>query len=616
MSVCAVVGANWGDEGKGKITDFLAGQADIVVRFQGGNNAGHTIINDCGKFALHLLPSGVFYPSVINVLGPGVALNIPAFLQERAELLKRGIPAPTLYVSERAQVVLPLHILFDRYEEERLGAASFGSTRSGIAPFYADKYAKIGLQAGELRDAARLKRRLERILPAKNLLLTSLYGQQPVELEALLEELLQQGEAIRPYLCDTTALLHDAMAAGKRILLEGQLGALRDPDHGIYPFSTSSSPLAGFATVGAGLPPTAIKQVVAVVKAYSSCVGAGPFVTEIAGAEAEELRRRGGDAGEYGATTGRPRRMGWFDAVATRYGCRLQGATEVALSLLDVLGYLEEIPLCTAYRVDGAETTHFPLTATLEGATPVYESLPGWQCDISQVRTWSDLPAHAQAYVRRIEGKNGGMVPARRGHRRILVGQARFAGAGRSHNQRAGSALQAATQQHVQLGNAAGHDIVGEFALVFGRDQAWKHDQAAGIDNEIVIAAAESHAAELDHAETPPLGAIIGSDMLEHQHPMRQALQLHVDSLAGAIVQQERGTVAARETLFEGENLPPVAQGVLRQQPHFGKGIDDQAAGPHAINLTQQRLCCLRQLDFGRMEERVLLLRLELALHR
>jgi adenylosuccinate synthase len=403
MGVTAIVGANWGDEGKGKITDFLAGEADVVVRYQGGSNAGHTIINEFGKFALHLLPSGVFSPRVTNILGPGTAVNIPALLEEWGSLLSRGVPEPRLLVSERAQVVLPYHPMFDALEEERLGARSFGSTKAGIAPFYADKYAKVGVQIADLFDEARLRTRLEGALVAKNILLQHLYGKPPIEMESLVATLRQQAEGVRPFVADTTTFLYEACRTGKGILLEGQLGALRDPDHGIYPFSTSSSTLAGFAAVGAGLPPYAIERVVAVVKAYSSCVGAGPFVSEIHGDEAHELRERGGDGGEYGATTGRPRRMGWFDAVATRYGCRVQGATEVALSLLDVLGYLDEIPVCTAYEIDGEQTRDFPTSARLDRARPVLETLPGWKCDLRDARRWEDLPPAAQRYVERVE---------------------------------------------------------------------------------------------------------------------------------------------------------------------------------------------------------------------
>ena len=365
MPVTAIVGANWGDEGKGKTTDYLAAHADIVVRFQGGDNAGHTIINDQGKFVLHLLPSGVFYPNVVNVLGPGVALNIPAFVAERQKLLDRGAPEPQLLISERAQVLLPYHLLLDAYEEERLGGRQFGSTRRGIAPFYADKYMKVGVQVADLFDGQRLRARLASALAVKNVLLEHLYHKPQLDADELAEKLWADGQRIKPYIGDAAAFLHQALHAGQQILLEGQLGALRDPDHGIYPYPTSSSTLAGFGAVGAGVPPYAIQRVVAVAKAYSSCVGAGPFVTELHGAQAEALRQRGGDAGEYGATTGRPRRVGWFDAVATHYGCQVQGATEVALTLLDVLGHWAEIPVCTAYEIDGECTDVFPITARL-----------------------------------------------------------------------------------------------------------------------------------------------------------------------------------------------------------------------------------------------------------
>lgn len=407
MAVTAIVGANWGDEGKGKMTDVLAAEAQYVVRYQGGSNAGHTIINEFGKFALHMLPSGVFYPGVCNVIGPGVALSIAEFLGERARLLERGIPEPLLRVSDRAQVVLPYHLLLDRLEEERLGARSFGSTKSGIAPFYSDKYLKLGLQVADLYDENRLHARLSSALESKNTLLRHLYGQEPLRAEDLVPGLRAQAEELRPFVCDTTALLQDALDRGESVLAEGQLGALRDPDHGIYPFSTSSSTLAGYAPVGAGVPPQALTRILAVTKAYSSCVGAGPFVTELSGAEAEELRRRGGDAGEYGVKTGRPRRVGWFDAIATRYGCRVQGATEVALTNLDVLGYLDVIPVCTAYRVDGAETDRFPVSATLDRAEPVLEQLPGWRSDISGARRFADLPPQARDYVLALEAMIG-----------------------------------------------------------------------------------------------------------------------------------------------------------------------------------------------------------------
>ena len=403
MPAIAIVGANWGDEGKGKITDYLAAQADYVVRFQGGNNAGHTIINAFGKFALHLLPSGVFYPKVINVIGPGVALNLRAFLTELQGLIDRGVPAPQIKVSNRAQLLLPYHQLLDGYEEERLGARSFGSTKQGIAPFYADKYLKLGVQVADLYDQSRLQERLEQALAAKNILFQHLYQKPVMTAAEVMAHLAADTETLAPYVADTLTLLQDGLAAGKTVLLEGQLGALRDPDHGIYPYPTSSSPLAGFATVGAGVPPQQITRIIAVTKAYSSCVGAGPFVTELQGGAAEELRRRGGSAGEYGATTGRPRRVGWFDAVATRYGCRVQGATEVALTNLDVLGYLDEIPLCTAYAIDGERTTTFPTTGPLERAQPVLTTLPGWRSDLTAIRRYQDLPRQTQHYVETIE---------------------------------------------------------------------------------------------------------------------------------------------------------------------------------------------------------------------
>jgi adenylosuccinate synthase len=407
MTVTAIVGASWGDEGKGKMTDALAAQATYVVRYQGGSNAGHTIINEYGKFALHMLPSGVFYPHVTNVIGPGAALDGQMLLQEYDKLLASGVPAPCLRISDRAQVVLPVHRLLDALEEERLGADSFGSTRQGIAPFYADKYAKLGIQTSDLYDEQRLLRKLEQSLAAKNVLLEQLYKQAPLDARSLLPELLELGERLRPHLCDTRLLLHDAYSRGDSIVLEGQLGALRDPDHGIYPYSTSSSTLAGFAAVGAGLPPYAITRIIAVVKAYSSCVGAGPFPVELTGADGNELRRRGGDAGEYGALTGRPRRVGWFDAAAIRYGCAIQGATEIALTNLDVLGYLERIPVCVGYEVDGEQLAAFPATSMLDQARPIIETLPGWGCDISQAGSFADLPAAAQQYVRFVEKAAG-----------------------------------------------------------------------------------------------------------------------------------------------------------------------------------------------------------------
>ncbi|NLZ54269.1 MAG: adenylosuccinate synthase [Thermoanaerobacteraceae bacterium] len=405
--VKAIVGANWGDEGKGKMTDMLAAESDVVVRFQGGSNAGHTIINEYGKFALHMLPSGVFYEHVTNVLGPGIALNIGVLLNELEVIKKGGVPRPKLLISNRAQVVMPWHILLDRFEEERLGSKQFGSTKSGIAPFYADKYHKVGIQVCDLYYPEILKEKINSILEVKNLWLKTLYGAEPINPAQVYDEFLRLGEKILPMVCDTTAFLQKSLKEGKRILLEGQLGALKDPDHGIYPFTTSSSPLAGFAAIGAGIPPYEIKEIIAVVKAYSSCVGAGPFVTEIFGDEASNLRERGGDAGEYGATTGRPRRMGWFDVVASRYGCMIQGVTCLALTLLDVLGYLDEIPVCVSYDIDGYITRDFPVTPLLSKARPIYKMFPGWKCDISKIQKYSDLPYNARRYVEFIEENIG-----------------------------------------------------------------------------------------------------------------------------------------------------------------------------------------------------------------
>lgn len=405
--VKAVVGANWGDEGKGKITDMLAREADIVIRFQGGANAGHTIVNDYGKFALHTLPSGVFYGHTTSIIGNGVALNIPLVVKEYQDLVDRGVPAPRLLVSDRAQVVMPYHILFDQYEEERLGGKSFGSTKSGIAPFYSDKYAKVGFQVNELFDEERLSEKLDRVLVTKNVLLEHLYHKPVLKKEELLAELMRYREMIAPYVCDVSAYLDKAIREGKNILLEGQLGSLKDPDHGIYPMVTSSSTLAAYGAIGAGLPPYEIRQVITVCKAYSSAVGAGAFVSEIFGEEGDELRRRGGDGGEYGVTTGRPRRMGWFDCVASRYGCRVQGTTDVAFTVLDVLGYLDEIPVCVAYEIDGEETKDFPTTARLERAKPVYKVLPGWKTDIRGISRYEDLPANCRAYIEFIESQIG-----------------------------------------------------------------------------------------------------------------------------------------------------------------------------------------------------------------
>lgn len=402
--VRAVVGANWGDEGKGKITDMLAETSDIIVRFQGGANAGHTIVNDYGKFALHTLPSGCFYDHTTSVIGNGVALNIPVLFKELNSIVEKGVPMPKILISDRAQMVMPYHILFDEYEEERLAGKSFGSTKSGIAPFYSDKYAKIGFQVSELFDTEEeLKDKISRVIASKNVLLEYLYKKPLLTVDEVYETLMEYKAIVEPYVCDVSAYLHEAIKAGKTILLEGQLGTLKDPDHGIYPMVTSSSTLAAYGAIGAGIPPYEIKQIVTVVKAYSSAVGAGEFVSEIFGDEADELRRRGGDGGEYGTTTGRPRRMGWFDCVASKYGCRMQGTTDVAFTVLDVLGYLDEIPVCVGYDIDGEVTTDFPTTAKLKKAKPVYEVLPGWKTDIRGIKNYEDLPENCRNYIEFIE---------------------------------------------------------------------------------------------------------------------------------------------------------------------------------------------------------------------
>ena len=400
----AIVGANWGDEGKGKITDTLAAENDIIVRFQGGSNAGHTIKNDYGKFALHMLPSGVFYGHTTCVLGNGVALNIPGLMKELKNLTDHNVPAPKLLVSDRAHIVMPYHILFDEYEEERLGSKSFGSTKSGIAPCFSDKYSKIGFQVNNLfMEEKELRAKLENVCTLKNVMVEHLYHKTPLSVDELFDTMMEYREMIRPYAANTSAFLNQAIKEGKNILLEGQLGAMKDTDHGIYPMVTSSSTLAGYAAVGAGVPPYAIEEVITVVKAYSSSVGAGAFVSELFGEEADKLRRNGADGGEFGATTGRPRRVGWFDAVATRYGCMMQGATSVALTVVDALGYLDEIPLCVAYEVDGKEITDFPNTTYLYRAKPVLKTMPGWKCDISGIKNWDDLPKECKDYVNEIE---------------------------------------------------------------------------------------------------------------------------------------------------------------------------------------------------------------------
>ena len=405
--VTAVVGANWGDEGKGKITDMLGEESDIIVRFQGGSNAGHTIVNDYGKFALHILPSGVFYNHTTSIIGNGVALNIPDLFREINDIVNRGVPKPKILVSDRAQIVMPYHVLFDQYEEERLAGKSFGSTKSGIAPFYSDKYAKVGVQVSELFDEEALREKIEGICVQKNVILEHLYHKPALNVDELMKTLSEYRDMVAPYVCDVSAYLYEARQQGKRILLEGQLGSLKDPDHGIYPMVTSSSTLAAYGAIGAGIPPYEIGRIVTVVKAYSSAVGAGEFVSEIFGDEADELRRRGGDGGEYGATTGRPRRMGWLEAVESRYGCRIQGATEVALTVLDVLGYLDELPICVGYEIDGKVTKDFPTTRELKKAKPVYEGLPGWPEDIRGITEYDKLPENCRKYIEFIEKELG-----------------------------------------------------------------------------------------------------------------------------------------------------------------------------------------------------------------
>ena len=402
--VKAIVGANWGDEGKGKITDMLAQESDIIVRFQGGANAGHTIVNNYGKFALHSLPSGVFYNHTTSIIGNGVALNIPVLFNEIQSIVEKGVPTPKILVSNRAQIVMSYHILFDQCEEERLGGKAFGSTKSGIAPFYSDKYAKIGFQVSELfADEKYLRDKIADVCVKKNVVLENLYHKPALDEDKIYEELMEYKKMVEPYVCDVSKYLWDAIHEGKNILLEGQLGSMKDPDHGIYPMVTSSSTLAAYGAIGAGIPPYEIKEIIVVSKAYSSAVGAGAFVSEIFGDEADELRRRGGDGGEFGATTGRPRRMGWYDCVASKYGCRIQGATGVAFTVLDVLGYLDEIPVCTGYEIDGKVTTDFPTTHLLEKAKPVYEVLPGWKCDIRGIKKYEDLPENCRKYIEFIE---------------------------------------------------------------------------------------------------------------------------------------------------------------------------------------------------------------------
>lgn len=410
--VKAIVGGNWGDEGKGKITDMFAKDADIVIRFQGGANAGHTIINDYGRFALHTLPSGVCNPDTVNIIGNGVAFDVKRFLGEVEQVVSAGVPQPKILISERAQVVMPYHVLFDCYEEERLGKEAFGSTHSGIAPFFADKVAKIGFQVCELYDDEYLKAKIARVIEPKNLQLQHIYHKPLIDGDELYNTLVGWREKIKPFVVDTNKYLREALAEGKDILLEGQLGTLKDTDSGIYPMVTSSSSLAAYGAVGAaGIPPYAIQDVIVVTKAYSSAVGAGEFTSEILDEEeAQELRLHGGDKGEFGATTGRPRRVGWFDAVATRYGVQTQGATEVVVTALDCLSYLEELKICVAYDIDGEITRDFPVTPRLKKAKPVYKTFKGWHCDIRGIRDYDKLPQETRDYIEFIEQEIGAPV--------------------------------------------------------------------------------------------------------------------------------------------------------------------------------------------------------------
>lgn len=405
--VKAIVGANWGDEGKGKITDVMAAQSDVVIRFQGGSNAGHTIINNYGRFALHQLPSGVFYDHTTNIIGNGVALSVENFIKELGALKSKRIN-PKIYISDRAQIVMPYHILFDVYEEERLSSRKFGSTKSGIAPFYADKFSKIGFQVNELfADENVLKDKIEQTMKIKNAILKNLYHKPEITVDEIFNKLMEYKELIKDYVIDSFDFIYNSIKNNKNILLEGQLGALKDTDFGIYPMVTSSNTIAGYGSVGAGIPPYEIKEIITVVKAYSSAVGAGEFVSEIFGDEAEELRKRGGDKGEYGATTGRPRRMGWLDLVATRYGCRVQGTTKIAFTVLDALGYLDEIPVCIGYDIDGKRVEHFPATTYLKKAKPILKILPGWKCDIKGIKNYNDLPENCRNYIEFAEKEIG-----------------------------------------------------------------------------------------------------------------------------------------------------------------------------------------------------------------
>ncbi len=402
----AVVGAQWGDEGKGKITDYLAQQADVVIRFQGGSNAGHTVVNEHGTFKLHLVPSGIFNPSALCIVGPGTVVDLPGLVEELEMLEGRGISTANLRVSDRAHLVLPYHIALDRLDERERGRQRLGTTGRGVGPAYADKVARHGVQVYEVRDERRFRARVAHELLTKNAILER-FGDAPLDSLEVADAVLRAAARLGDRIVDTLPLVEDAVAKDARILLEGQLGAMRDLDWGIYPYVTSSNPLAGGAAVGAGIAPRLITRVIGVVKAYSTAVGEGPFPTELSGREADELRER---ANEYGATTGRPRRVGWFDAVASRHAHRLNAFTEIAVTKLDMLGTYHRIPFCVAYEIDGKRTTDMPPTAILERATACYEEQPGWGCDITAVTDRARLPAAATAYLRRIEVAVGAPV--------------------------------------------------------------------------------------------------------------------------------------------------------------------------------------------------------------
>lgn len=406
MANCAIVGINWGDEGKGRMVDLLASEYDVVVRYQGGNNAGHTVINQYGKFALHLIPSGIFRPEVINLLGNGTVIDPEALLEEMHSLQAAGvsITPENFKISDRATIVFPYHRAQDALEEERLKDAKYGSTKRGIAPVYSDKFQKKTIMMGELMDMDYLGQRLKGILEWKNLTIQNVYGAEPYDYDTLMAWLEKFGGQLRPYICDAGSVLRLAQLRGKNILFEAQLGALRDIDYGIFPYTSSSTPLAAYAPIGCGAPDIRVDEVLGIVKAYSTCVGEGPFTAEWFGEEADKLREAGG---EYGAATGRPRRVGPLDLVATRYGVKVQGATSIALTKLDILSYMEEIPVCTAYDIDGKQTEAFPFPSLLAKAKPVMETLPGWGCDISGVRHWEDLPQAAQDYVTYVEDQIG-----------------------------------------------------------------------------------------------------------------------------------------------------------------------------------------------------------------